>query len=210
MTAPVLEFDFYVGGIEDSIIALLRERCEYARDVTTYGGELDEKNLREALQALESRFPLYLVSYFDGDDVDMGGLGPEIGAPRQIMHKCSFAVVACDDNARGEKERRRGATGSVGVFQMISDARSALERMQFAITFEGETYMLNPEPLNPTGVVRIAHLPELTAYAQYFDTHFILFTPDRRAEGAQVQEIQIDIYPDGAGGAPQLPGVTVD
>ncbi|MGH9942940.1 MAG: phage protein Gp37 [Pyrinomonadaceae bacterium] len=205
----VKDFEFYVGGIEDAIIQSLRDGCEYARDVSAYSGELDEENLRRALEEMSSRFPLFLVSYTDGQDRDRGALGPEvIGAPREIRHDCTFSVICCDDNARGEQARRRGAPGSVGVFQMISDAREILSRVQFELVEEGERHLLNPEPLNPAGIEHIAHLPAQTAYVQHFDTFFIVTTPDRRTPGAQVKEIVIDTNLNATVGVPLLPGVT--
>ncbi|MET0626570.1 MAG: phage protein Gp37 [Pyrinomonadaceae bacterium] len=206
-------FSFKVGGIEDGMVAALKEYCaSYRPDVATYGGELDTKNLREALDSLSARFPLYLVSYGDGEDKLLSPLGPEIGAPREYLHGCSFSVICCDDNARGEAERRRGATGHVGVWQMIEDAQTALTRMQFVavIRREGEadeTVVLNTEPLNPAGIEHITQLPELTAYAVHFDTAFVYSTPDRRQPGAAVQEIEIEIFPSDHGSNSSRPGV---
>lgn len=208
-------FSFHVGGIEDGMVAALAAYCEsYKPDVATYGGELDAKNVREALSQLESRFPLFLVSYGDGEDHLRSPLGPGVGAPREYEHRCSFTVMCCSDNARGEQERRRGDGASVGVWDMIEDAQTALWRMQFAAVIgEGETaetIILNPEPLNPAGVEYIAHLPELTAYAVHFDTHFVYATPDRREPGGQVQEIRIEIFPSSGRYSGQEPGVVVN
>ena len=204
-------FSFHVGGIEDAIVAALKAYCAgYKPDVSTYGGELDAKNLREALSQLQSRFPLFLVSYGDGYDILLSPLGPEVGAPREYLHKCSFTVICASDNARGEQERRRGATGDVGVYDMIEDAQTALWRMQFvAVLGESEKVILNPDPLDPAGVEYIAHLPELTAYAVHFETGFIYATPDRREPGSQVQEIEVEIFPSSRGTNPALPGVVI-
>ena len=205
-------FSFHVGGIEDAIVAALTAYCEgYKPDVATYGGELDAKNLREALSQLQSRFPLFLVSYGDGEDILRSPLGPEVGAPREYLHKCSFTVICASDNARGEQERRRGALADVGVYDMIEDAQTALWRMQFVAAMEGgEKIILNPDPLDPAGVEYIAHLPELTAYAVHFETGFIYATPDRREAGSMVQEIAIRIFPGSAGRNIDRPGVTLD
>ena len=204
---------FKIGGIEDAMVAALVAYCDdYKPDVATYGGELDAKNLRDALESLSPRFPLYLVSYYDGADVLTSPLGPEKGAPREYRHDCTFSVICCHDNARGEQERRRGATGSVGVYDMIEDADSALARMQFVAIVEGEKILLNTEPLNPAGVQYIMELPELTAYARHYSTSFVYTTPDRRTPGAQVSEIEIEIFPGGAGASRPAarPGVTFD
>jgi hypothetical protein len=213
MTVERRGFSFKVGGIEDGIVAALAAYCtSYKPDVATYAGELDPKNLREALGSLSARFPLYLVSYGDGEDVLRSPLGPDIGAPREYLHKCGFSVICCDDNARGEAARRRGATGHVGVWQLIEDAQTALTRMQFVAVIEhedadDEKVLLNTEPLNPAGIEHITQLSELTAYAVHFDTAFLYTTPDRRQPGAAVQEIEIEIFPSGHGSNTSRPGV---
>ena len=207
-------FSFKVGNIEDCMVAALVEYCaEYKPDVAPYSGELDAKQLREAIDSLTPRFPLFLVSYADGEDKLHTPTGPEIGAPRVFKHVCSFTVICCDDDARGETARRRGAHGHPGVQAMIEDADAALSRMQFVVVLEGdERVLLNEEPLNPAGVEHIAQLPEMTAYARHYDTYFLYGTPDRREPGAQVKEIAIAIFPGGAGASrpATLPGVTLD
>lgn len=208
-------FSYLVAGIEDGMVAALREYCaEYKPDVATYAGELDAKNLREALDSLSARFPLFLVSYGDGEDKLLSPLGPQVGAPREYEHRCGFSVICCDDNARGEAARRRGASGHVGVWQMIEDAQAALLRMQFVavIPHEGEDdekIVLNTEPLNPAGIEHIAQVPELTAYAVHFDTAFVYRTPDRRTPGGHVSEIKIEIFPSTGATNTSRPGVQV-
>src|SRR5258705_222560 len=129
-----MDFDFLVGGIEDGCIALLSHlhgRREdnpsgYLNDVASYGGELDEKQLRAAVDQLSGMFPLELVSYGDGVDKPMPPTSAAFGEPRIWQHHCTFSVIACSDNARGEKEQRRGAIGDVGVYKMIADIWTAL------------------------------------------------------------------------------------
>jgi len=210
MTAPALDFNFYVSGIEKAVVAKLKADCEYAREIRTYSGDLDAEDVRDALEQLSPQFPLFLVSYTDGKNIDRGGIAPGIAAPRELQHNCTFAVLACDNNSRGEEERRHGVAGEIGVYRMVSDAVTSLSRMQFSMSVEGESYLLNPEPFNPSDVTRVAQLPEHTAYAVYFDTHFIYRTPDRRSPGQQVSEIVIDIYPNGeASNEAQRPGVII-
>ncbi|MBA3242470.1 MAG: DUF1834 family protein [Acidobacteria bacterium] len=204
-------FSFIVGGIEESMIAALKEYCkEYNPDVSAYGGELDAKNLREALEHLQPRFPLYLASYGDGKDTFQTALGPEIGAPHQYRHDCSFTVICCSNNARSEGARRRGALGDVGVWEMVEDAQTALSRMQFVVVVGEEKFLLNQEPLNPAGVEYIAHLPEMTAYAVQFDTYFFWVTPDRREPASSVQEIEIELFPSTGGTNSDRPGVVLE
>jgi len=204
-------FSFIVGGIEDSMIAALKLYCEdYKPDVAAYGGELDAKNLREALEHLQPRFPLFLVSYGDGKDSFQTALGPEIGAPRQYRHDCGFEVVCCSNNARGESDRRRGALGDVGVNEMIEDTHAALDRLQFAAVVGDEKFLLNQEPLNPVGVEYIAHMSEMTAYAVHFDTYFFWVTPDRREPASSIQEIEIELFPSTGGTNSDRPGVVLE
>src|SRR5205085_2393744 len=212
-------FSFHVGGIEDSMVKALKDYCtDYKPDIGTYGGELDAKNLREALSQLESRFPLFLVSYGEGKNVLRSPLGPEIDAPREYKHDCSFAVICCHDNARGEQARRRGDGREIGVWDMIEDALTALSRKRFVATVGDEKIVLNQEPLNPASdpesrapdIEYIAHLPELTAYAVHFDTWFIWATPDRREDGTSVQEIEIEIFPSSGRTNHDRPGVVIE
>lgn len=195
------------------MVAALKEYCaSYKPDVATYAGELDAKNLREALDSLTVRFPLFLVSYGDGEDKLLSPLGPEIGAPREYEHRCGFSVICCDDNARGDEARRRGASGHVGVWQMIEDAQAALLRMQFVAVIQhggedNEKILLNTEPLTPTGIEHIAQVPELTAYALHFDTAIVYTTPDRRTPGGHVSQIEIEIFPSSRGTNTSRPGI---
>jgi phage gp37-like protein len=212
-------FSFHVGGIEDGIVATLKEYCAaYKPDVATYSGELDAKNLREALSRLSPRFPLYLASYGQGKNTLRSKLGPEIDAPHEVRHDCNFTVICCHDNARGETERRRGDGLEIGVWEMIEDALAALSRKRFVAVVEGEKIVLNHEPLNPWShpennlpdVEYMIQQPDLTAYAVHFDTYFVWVTPDRREEESLVKEIKIEVFPGSGGRNLDRPGVTLD
>lgn len=178
------EFDYHLGGIEDGIIellsALLVSRPDgYVKTVGTYGGELDSKQLREALDDLLPNLPLMLVSYADGADVPSPATSPTRGEPFVIQHRCTFSVICASDDARGEKERRRGTAVTKGVYAMLADARRLVSGWHLQKPDGDEVVLLNTLPLTPSGVDFIARLPGLTAYAQHFDTTFSYLTPDR-------------------------------
>lgn len=211
------EFDFIVGGIEDGIVALLRllygarddNPGGYLKEIATYGGELDEKQLKQAVDQLSPMFPLMLVAYGDGVDKQMPPTSSAMGEPRVWQHDCTFTVMAVTDNARGEAEQRRGSVGDAGVYRMLADIRSALAGVKFLSRVAGDSeqivvmvpnkqlaagdVLLNLEPLRPSGVEYIARLTGLTAYAQHFDTYFKWTEPDRRAPGSQVEELILDV-----------------
>jgi len=208
------DFEFFIGGIEDGIIELatqlygFRENNPngYLKTIDTYGGELDEKVLKEYIEQLTPMFPLKLVAYGDGGDKLAPATSPAFNAPRRWRHDCTFSIINCDDNARGEKERRRGDGGYPGVIQMISDDREALAGRQL----RKEGILLTFEPLRLAGVEFIARLPELTAYVQHFDTYFEWTEPDRRSETTPVEELIFEVGSTGGLREPgKLPGVIV-
>jgi hypothetical protein len=201
-------FEFFVGGIEDGILEVLKAGMAYVKEFATYGGELDSAKLREALGALTPRFPLVLASYSDGNDV----LDPQTsalpGAPMRFRHDCGFSVIVCAADARGERQRRRGA--GIGAYKMLSDVRELLSGWQFKVPVGNERVLLNPQPFIPAGVEYIARLPDLTAYTQHFDTYFRYTTPDRRAASKPVAGLNFGVSPAGeAGGPGGSPGVNV-
>lgn len=167
---------------------------EYAGDIQPYAGELDEKKLREALEALQSRFPLYLVSYGSGTNTRETQISPEPGAPWIVRHDCNFVVICADNDARGEAEQRRGP---VGVYKMIDDAHVALEgRHLFALLGEepdAERVLLNPGEFLATDVEHIAHFADVTAYAVPFSTYFRYLTPDRRDPLTEIGDVEFEI-----------------
>ncbi len=172
------EWDYQVSGIENGILQVLTSalsgQAGYVRTVTPYNGEIDSKRLREAIEDLLPTFPLMLVSYTDGDDDPSPAESPVAGASFVINHKCTFSVICCSDDARGEGVRK------LGVYKMVADARRLLSGLKFSRLEGTESVLLNELPLTPSGVEYIARLPELTAYAQHFDTNFRYETPDRR------------------------------
>lgn len=208
MSAPVENFEFFVSNIEDAVIAALEGKAGgYARDIALYSGELDSAaQLRDALVALEARFPLFLVTYTEGKSERQTQLAPGIDAPWSVRHNCTFLVICVDDNARGETERRRGAYG------MASDALAALENRQFVYVEEEQDIriVLTPGEFISTGIEHIASYSDVTAYAVPFETYFYYLTPDWRAAESPVEQIVFEVNPlnsprRGTG----LPGVSV-
>jgi len=210
-------FEFFVGGIEDGIIELLTallgvqaDPPGYLKTVATYGGELDESTLKRFVDQLAPRFPLMLVCYGDGDDRLAPATSPAANQPRIWRHDCTFTVIACSDDARGELAQRRGAINRPGVYKMIEDVRELLAGRRFRRPLEDEQVLLTYEPLRPAGVEYLARLPQLTAYAQHFDTYFKWTEPDRRSTSRAVDDLIFEVSPlNDEGGPAELPGVAL-
>jgi len=211
-------FEFFVGGIEDGIIELLTNLLSvkadppgYLKTVATYGGELDESTLKKFVDQLAPRFPLMLVCYGDGNDRLLPATSPALGEPRIWQHNCTFTVIACTDDARGEQAQRRGALNNPGVYKMIGDARELLAGRRFRRALEDEQILLTLEPLRPAGVEYLARIPLMTAYAQHFDTYFKWTEPDRRSAPRFVDNLIFEVSPlNSEVGPGELPGVLLE
>lgn len=228
------DFEFHVSGIEDGIIALLKHLymkpdnvSGYLNEIHSYGGELEEKSVSEAIERLSPMFPVMFVAYGDGLDNEIPAKSAALGEPRIFRHDCSFMVVACTNNERGEEAQRRGAVGDVGIYEMISDIRSALSGVKFAWRPIGDSgaivrtvpnqalpegdLLLNLDPLKPVGVEFMARGEGLSVYAQHFQTYFKWIEPDRRAAGTPVEEVILTLDPLGGPSDPSgKPGVILE
>lgn len=210
-----LDFEFYVGGIEDAILQLLTTEMKPlgVKEFATYSGELDSENLKRAMAELSPRFPLIMVSYADGEDKQIPPVSPVFGEPIHFRHDCSFVVICASADARGTNAQRRGAlTGNkkLGVYQMISKVRELLSGLQIKATVEETEELLTYEPLMPTANEFIARLPNITAYAVPFETYFKWSSIDRTQEGSAVSNLILDVESLNTPGqsVKNLPGVT--
>lgn len=211
------DFDANVAGIEDGIVQVLIGAVGgsdgYAKAVETYSGELDSETIRDYLEELRGRFPLFLVCYTDGEDVKSPAIAPAFGQPRIFRHRCTFTTFVASDDARGEKARRRGARGGggIGVYRMIADVRKALAGRFFRNTAEEDKDLFNVEPMTPAGVEFVARMPEMALYAVHHETEFEWIEPDRRQAGKPVTGLIVDVHPTRGVGMPGgLPGVEVE
>jgi phage gp37-like protein len=233
------DFDFVVGALEDGIRQLLEFRYRKSdanpdgylkTGVGSYAGELDEKNLRNAIESLSGNLPLMLVSYGQGVDQMSPATSPAFGEPRSWRHTCIFTVMVLDNNARGEVEQRRGAVGDAGAYKMIADVYAGLSGVSFAWRppagdepakvvrlvpnrpKAATDVALNLEPLRPDGIDYVARLKGLTAYAVHFETYFNWIEPDRRAADGTVEELVFEVTPLGGLGqrAEGGPGVILE
>lgn len=215
-------FDFYVKGIEDAVIAALEEvsggAAGYARTIIPYRGELDDAEItresRAALSKIVSRLPMFLIAYADGEDDPAAGYPWMFGEPREIVHRCTFVVVACAPDARGDLQGRTQASAGVGAYRMVADAQRALLGRQFERESGGAAgpVVLNCDPLRPSrppSVRAILRLNEMTAMAVYFDTSFVYDTSEWGGPPAPVEAINFGIDPAGGAAAerPLAPGV---
>ncbi len=192
-----LDFAFYVGGLEQSILALLKDGnpelnqagMTGVKEYATYSGELNREDLIAALKSLAPRFPLVLVAYGSGKDKRKAATGLD-GDAIEIEHTCGFVVIVASNDLRGQKQRLTSA------YQMIGEARQLLGGVQFEIAVEGADELLNHSPLVPAGVETITRLPDLTAYAVHFETSFHELLADRRINAVgTADEITLDIEP---------------
>lgn len=192
-----LDFAFYVGGLETSIINLLKNGnadleqagMDGVKEFATYSGELDRENLINALKALAPRFPLVLVSYGSGIDKRKAATGLVDNEPIEIEHTCGFVVIVASNDLRGLKTRKSSA------YKMVGEVRQLLGGVQFEIDNEGENEFLNHSPFVPAAVETIARLPDLTAYAVHFGTTFHEWMPDRTITVGNVDEILLGVEP---------------
>ncbi len=198
----MLDFDFYVGGIEDAMLQSLEAEMRElgVKTFATYSGELsDPDTLKKAIAALAPKFPLVMVSYTDGKDVQLPATFPAFGAPQIYQHECSFAVICASNDSRGEKSRRRGVgTAKIGVYQMLAKVRDILSNLQIYANLQttgepDERVLLTLKPLVPSATEFIARIPEVTAYAEIFDTYFKWQTRDRRQSGTAVSQVIVNV-----------------
>ncbi len=188
------DFDFFVGGIEDAILALLKTNMTPmgVKEFELYSGELEVEAFKAAIAALSPRFPLVMATYTDGRDVQDAKTAPVLGAPLHYRHDCSFAVICATDDARGENKRRRGATGSIGTYAMMAKVRELLNGLSLSKMDDDEKVVLTASSLKPAAVEYIARTPDVTAYALIFNTAFRFQTPDRREAGMPVSEFILE------------------
>ncbi len=198
-----LDFAFYVGGLEQSIINLLKNGdadlqqagMVGVKEFATYSGELNREDVIDALKSMAPRFPLVLVSYGSGKDKRKAPTGLIDKEPIEVEHTCGFVVIVASNDLRGREQRKTSA------FQTIGEARQLLGGVQFEITVEGaggapdEDVLLNHSPLVPAAVETIVRLPDLTAYAVHFETMFHEWLPDRRVAVGNIEEILLGIEP---------------
>jgi hypothetical protein len=227
-------FEYHVAGLEDCIIATLKRRFGNAVTVNAYGGELTAVlDVEKALRQLLPQFPLVLVSYTDGRDEEVPAVaegytginlsnGEASGEPLLFRHVGGFTCLVVDDNARGEDERRRGDTDSMGAYRMLSVIREELagRRFYFEVADESEDaeegdtvpYWLNDEPFKPAGVENVERLKGVTAYAAHFDCSWVFETVDRRGADVLVSQLLVDLQTSNAAGRPaeREPGVSVE
>lgn len=196
-----LDFAFYVGGLEQSIINLLKDGDADlqqpgmlgVKEFSTYSGELNREDLIAALKSLAPRFPLVLVSYGSGKDRRKAATGLIDKEPIEIEHTCGFVVIVASNDMRGRQQQKTSA------FQMVGEARQLLGGVQFETIIKGaggvpdEDVLLNHSPLIPAAVETIVRLPDMTAYAVHFETMFHEWLPDRRVAVSLVEEVLLDV-----------------
>lgn len=185
-----MDFDFVAGGIEDGTLAILEDGMTGVKAFETYSGQLDNENLKRAIGEMSNKYPLIMVSYADGVDIRSAATSAVLGRSLHFRHDCSFVVICAADDPRGEKQRRRGSTGT---YAMMAKVRELLTGRRISKVVDGVTHLLTSEPLIPVSNEFVAKLPNITAYAVIFETSFNWSSPDRTAEGIPVTDFVLDV-----------------
>jgi phage gp37-like protein len=177
-----------VGRLEEEVVDLVFDGMPYVKTVRTYNGELgDRAKLAEALKALKNEFPLVLVAYSGGEDVEWDG-SREPNAPRDKQHEATLTVVCCADDLRHQYVRNRGQSaltrkdGQALSHRMMSDVRDILDNRQLTTEVDGEEAILNVGQLDATGNDYVERITGVTAIAVSFSCAFAYTTPDHSAE----------------------------
>lgn len=211
---PNLDFEFYVGGIEDGILEVLTEPMKATplkvKVLTTYDGQLESpEDLKKAVASQDLSYPFVMVGYAGGDDVNSPATSTVFGARMHFRHECGFTVIVADDNSLGQKTRRRDK-----CYPMISKVLETLTGLRLVTEINDVKYTLNTQPFRPEGVMPIRGIPDVTAYGIPFETAFSWSSPDRSEEGIDVTEIVVGVNAlNNAGNRrvlPELPGVTTE
>lgn len=209
-----MDFEFFVGGIEDAILQLLKDVMQPlgVKEFATYSGELDTEQLKKAISSLTPRFPLVMVSYAEGVDTQMPSTSAVLGSPIHFRHDCTFLVVCASADARGDYAQRRGrlvGNKKVGCYKMLSKVRETLSGLRIKTVVENDDVLLTNQPLMPESNEFIARLPNITAYAIPFQTYFNWSTKDRSRDGTAVTEVSVGVNSLNAPSEPNnnLPGV---
>ena len=217
------DFEFYVKAIESAMAAALVAVSGgpqgYAPKSRPYEGELDDeeigKEARPTLKHLLPLLPIFFATYAGGADEPASGHPWLDGEPRAMIHRCTFTVLCCASDARGEREGQTAATQGVGIYRMIGAAQRALLGRQFKVVEGQETILLNEDPFTPIdrgdNVRFVVRRNNLTVFAVHFATSFTHVTTDWREPGTPTERVDIDINTlNGPGGPGGLPGVQSD
>jgi Domain of unknown function (DUF1834) len=190
--APDLDFNFYVGGIEDTMLAALKAGMPDTKATfATYSGQLDNsEELNKALGELSVSFPLVMASYAEGVDYQEPAISPVLGRPRPFRHECEFGVIVASDDARGESERRRGA---YGTYPLIAGVKRVLTDLRLSKEVDGTNYPLTTAPLEPTTNEVVLKMANITAYIVFFRTAFKWTSLDRTSAGTAVTEFVLGV-----------------
>ena len=184
---PVLDFNFYAGGIEDGILEVLETPMKAigVRSFATYSGQLDSaEDLKNAIASQVLQYPFVMVSYAGGESVRDPATAAVLGRPLHYRHACSFGVIVADNNSQGEKSRRRNK-----VYQMISIVWDSLAGVRLKRAIDEDQFLLNTDPMEPIENITIAKMPNITAFGVIIDTAFRWSSPDRTVAGTGVTEL---------------------
>lgn len=209
------DFEFYIGGIEDGILAALDAPMTAigVQTLAPYSGDLEAADLKKALASFATSFPRVMVSYTDGVDSIDPGVSAVLGRSVHYRHDATFAVIVASNDARSETARRRGVAGSqVGAYGMIAKVREVLTGLMLSRSVSGVIYPLTHTPLKLLSVEYIMRLQDISAYAIIMETYFHWKSPNRQAGGTAVSQLILGVdesLKDADSQIPNLPGVKI-
>jgi hypothetical protein len=211
----VFSFGEKVSLIEEAIVELLFDEMPYVRVVSTYNGELgDRDKLVEALRTLKNDFPLVLVGYTGGTDEVVRRPATPNG-PTELIHHGTVEIVSCADDSLAQFKHVRGAApltrkgGMALTHRMFSDTRALLTNRQFTKTVGGdEKVILNEGELVPQDNDYVERITGMTAVSTPFTLSFSYVTPGAPAPPSGVVNlINFSIDSPAGGALTQLPGI---
>jgi hypothetical protein len=213
-------FSFHIDRILGGMIRVLDDafggQQGYAKSVLYYKGQFSHTRegvrdtVKNALGTLAGKTPCFIVCFAGGQNVEEAK-GAVYGTSITYLYKAVFAVFAVDADSRGQEAQARGTKAHPGTVAMIGDALEYLAALQFEVEVAGQSQpvILNTPGLKPAETVVVDHLPNVTAYGQYFDTAFHWQSKSRLAPGVPVQSLIFDAEGEGGGSGDGRVGVKV-
>lgn len=186
---PNFDFSFYVRGIEDGILAILKDPMAAigVNVLVLYTGQLDDlKALEDAISQQTLKYPFVMVSYAGGAS-DADPVASEVmGEPVYERHDCGFSIIVADDNPQGEGQRRNK------LYDMASVVWDTLVGVRLTKDVDGQPITLNTTPFRRPEHVPLV-LPNATGLGIMFEIAFEWESPDRTETAPTGRRIRVEI-----------------
>ena len=193
------------ADLEDSITQRIKDRAGigegklgYALNVSGYAGEFDSES---DLENARMKFPCALILMKEI------GRGEDTGSGQKVP--VTYTIFVAAQNRRGERARRRGATGAIGTYQIAWDIRQLLKGQMLG--FDDQIDPLVPGPIGSV-INGSSNSKSVSVYACTFTTTWYEdLTPVQDEELGEFLELDAawDIPPHG-NVKPPLPAAEAD